>query len=189
MPAALVDRGGLNRGDLMLAQGLAHDLKPAGERAHSGRFARPRAGSATDGGDQRLFRVGELGLRLGEAAAMAPIESLDRCIGHPPSLRRSKLMAPDFERLARMPWPIASLASSGIRVLELGLGSSRARDGPPGCGENMPANSAQALEVLISTIRTASMRGRGGSTPNRGGGSPLSTQRQNFLSAVSRRCW
>jgi hypothetical protein len=26
-------------------------------------------------------------------------------------------MAPDFERLARMPWPIASLASSGISLI------------------------------------------------------------------------
>ena len=40
----------------------------------------------------------------------------------------------------------------------------------------------------MSTIRTASMRGFGGSTPNRRGGSPLSTQRQNFLSAVTMRC-
>jgi hypothetical protein len=30
-----------------------------------------------------------------------------------------------------------------------------------------PANSAQELDELISTIRTASIRGRGGSTPNR----------------------
>ena len=29
--------------------------------------------------------------------------------------RRSKLIAPDLDRLARMPWPMASLASSGIR--------------------------------------------------------------------------
>src|ERR1700738_4047301 len=49
-------------------------------------------------------------------------------------------------------------------------------------------NSAQALDALMSTIRTASMRARGGSTPKRRGGSPLSTQRQNFFSAVSRRC-
>ena len=31
------------------------------------------------------------------------------------------------------------------------------------------------------------MRGRGGSTPNRRGGSPLSTQRQNFFSAVKQQ--
>src|ERR1700737_1577673 len=38
-------------------------------------------------------------------------------------------------------------------------------------------------------MRTASSRGRGGSTPNRRGVSPLTTQRQNFFSAVSNRCW
>ena len=52
----------------------------------------------------------------------------------------------------------------------------------------VPANSAQALDALISTMRTASIRGFGGSTPNRVGRSPLSTQRQNFLSAVTIRC-
>ena len=41
----------------------------------------------------------------------------------------------------------------------------------------------------MSTIRTASSRGRGGSTPNSRGVSPLWTQRQNFFSAVSSRCW
>ena len=42
---------------------------------------------------------------------------------------------------------------------------------------------------LTATIRTASMRACGGSTQKREGGSPLCTQRQNFFSAVSRRCW
>ncbi len=45
-----------------------------------------------------------------------------------------------------------------------------------------------AFDELISTMRTASMRGFGGSTPNNCGGSPFSTQRQNFLSAVTIRC-
>ena len=35
---------------------------------------------------------------------------------------RSKLTAPDFERLARTPWPIGSLASSGIRDHLIGIG-------------------------------------------------------------------
>jgi hypothetical protein len=35
----------------------------------------------------------------------------------------------------------------------------------------------------MSTMRSASMRGLGGSTPNSFGGSPLSTHRQNFRSA------
>ena len=41
----------------------------------------------------------------------------------------------------------------------------------------------------MSTILTASSRGRGGSIPNSFGVSPFWTQRQNFFSAVSRRCW
>ena len=97
-------------------------------------------------------------------------------------------MAPDFERLARMPWPIACCASSGTKLLSSALAFSCSR-----CASRvrmkMSANSAQALEVLISTMRTASMRGFGGSTPNRAGGSPLSTQRQNLRSAVTMRCW
>ena len=96
-------------------------------------------------------------------------------------------MAPDFERLARTPWPIASLASSGIRPLSSALAFSCSRKAAR-VERNTPANSAQELEALMSTIRTASIRGRGGSTPNRRGGSPLSTQRQNFFSAVNRRC-
>ena len=49
-------------------------------------------------------------------------------------------------------------------------------------------NSAQAFDELMSTIRTASIRVRGGSTPKRRGGSPLSTHLQNFFSAVKSRC-
>ena len=36
-------------------------------------------------------------------------------------------MAPDFERLARTPWPIASLASSGISPLSSALAFSCSR--------------------------------------------------------------
>ena len=97
-------------------------------------------------------------------------------------------MAPDFERLARMPWPMASLASSGIRLLSSALACSCSRWADR-VREKIPANSAQALEELMSTMRIASIRGFGGSTPNSRGGSPLSTQRQNFRSAVTMRCW
>ena len=96
-------------------------------------------------------------------------------------------MAPDFERLARMPWPIACCASSGIRLLSSALACSCSRWADR-VREKIAANSAQALEELISTMRTASIRGFGGSTPNRAGGSPLSTQRQNLRSAVTMRC-
>ena len=87
-----------------------------------------------------------------------------------------------------MPCPIASLASSGIKPFSSDLACSCSR-----CAErvreNTAANSAQALEALMSTMRIASMRGLGGSTPNSLGVSPLSTQRQNFRSAVTTRCW
>jgi hypothetical protein len=51
-----------------------------------------------------------------------------------------------------------------------------------------PANSAQEFDALISTIRTASIRGRGGSTPNNRGGSPLSTQLIGELAGLDRLC-
>ena len=41
----------------------------------------------------------------------------------------------------------------------------------------------------IATVQTTSILGFGGSTPNRRGGSLLPTQRQNFRSAVTIRCW
>jgi hypothetical protein len=95
-------------------------------------------------------------------------------------------MAPDFERLAQMPWPIATLASSGTSLLSSALACScsawadRVR-------EKTAANSAHAFEELMSTVRTAAMRGRGGSAPNKRGSSPLSTWRQNFRSGKPRR--
>ena len=51
--------------------------------------------------------------------------------------------------------------------------------------QNSAANSAHVFEEAMSTRRTAAMRGRGGSTPNKRGVSPNWTQRQNFFSAVS----
>ena len=60
-------------------------------------------------------------------------------------------MVPAFDRLARMPWPIACCASSGTRPFSSALAFSCSR-----CASRVrmkiPANSAQALEVLISTI-------------------------------------
>ena len=61
-----------------------------------------------------------------------------------------------------MPWPMASLASSGISVFEFGLGAFMLKKRRPG-GAEQAANSAQALDVLMSTILTASIRARGGS--------------------------
>jgi hypothetical protein len=87
---------------------------------------------------------------------------------------------PDFERFARSPWPMACCASSGIRLLRSALAFSCAW----WASLLRIKTSAQALEVLMSTMRSASMSGIGGSIPNRAGGPPLSTQRQNLRSAV-----
>ena len=64
---------------------------------------------------------------LASAEASVPIERLDRCMAAASALRRSKLMAPDFERLARTPWPIACCASSGTRLLSSALACSCSR--------------------------------------------------------------
>ena len=45
-------------------------------------------------------------------------------------------MAPDFERLARTPWPIASLASSGIRPLSSAFALSWSRKAEQGVDRN-----------------------------------------------------
>ena len=56
-------------------------------------------------------------------------------------------MAPDFERLARIPWPIASLASSGIKPFSSALDRSCSRKA---CRvvRKIPANSAQEFDAL-----------------------------------------
>jgi hypothetical protein len=91
-------------------------------------------------------------------------------------------MAPDLERLARMPCPVACCASSGMRLFNSALAPSCSRWAGR-VRKKTPANSAHEFEEVISTIRTASMRGFGGSTPKRVGGSPFSTHLQNFRSA------
>ena len=62
----LVDGRGLDGGDLVLAEALADDIEPAGQRCIAeGPVALARERRA-DGGDQRLFRVGQLALGLGQ---------------------------------------------------------------------------------------------------------------------------
>src|SRR5262245_1391058 len=80
---------------------------------------------------------------------------------------------------------MASLASSGIKALSSLLARSWSRKALRVLRKSA-ANSAQEFDGLISTMRTASMRGRGGSAKMRWGGSPDWTQRQNFFSAETR---
>ena len=64
---------------------------------------------------------------LASAAASAAIDLTGARAWAASISMRSKLTAPDFERLARMPWPIASLASSGIKALSSALARSCSR--------------------------------------------------------------
>ena len=76
----LIDRGCLHGRDLVLAQRFANDVEPGRKRCIAKRaIAFPRE-RGPYGGDQRLFRICELGLGFGQRAAMAPIELLERCI-------------------------------------------------------------------------------------------------------------
>ena len=124
---------------------------------------------------QGLLRVGDLGLRPGERPPQwCQSIPLERCTGLPPPwFRISKAHAPDFDRLARMPCPAASLASAGPQPLELGPGALVLPERPGRVRQNTPANSAQALDGLMSTLRTAAIAGpRWLGTPNRRGGFP-----------------
>ena len=115
----LVDGGGLH-------QGLAHEL--------------PR--SDFSGLASSIWA-------LAKAAAKETMDSLDRCratalafvaaIGEAAG-KEIKADGTDPDRLARMPWPIASLASSGIRHLSSVLACSCLRWGLPGkdAGELRP---------------------------------------------------
>src|SRR5690348_13560990 len=62
----LVDRGGLHRGDLMLAQSLTHDLEPARQRRIAEQPCAALPVLWFDGADQRFLRIGEFDLRLGQ---------------------------------------------------------------------------------------------------------------------------
>ena len=68
----VVDRGRLDSRDLMAAERLAHDVEAAGQRGVAKRLiVLPRMRGA-NGGDERLFRIGELRLRLGERGGDRP---------------------------------------------------------------------------------------------------------------------
>ena len=62
----LIDRRGLDSCDLMLAQGLAHDLKAAGERGIAEQPLRRMSVLGFDRTDQRLFRILKFDLCLGQ---------------------------------------------------------------------------------------------------------------------------
>src|SRR5882724_505685 len=92
---------------------------------------------------------------LARAAAMAPIDSLERCMVHL-QIHQVKTDGAGFRAFG--PQAVAD------RFLR-----------------KVAANSAQLFDAVISTMRTASNLGLGGSMPNNRGVSPFWTQRQNFF--------
>ena len=69
----LIDRGCLHRGDLMLAEGLAHDIEPARQRRRI--TERPfslAAAIRSDGPGQDFFGLTSWAWALASAAAMVP---------------------------------------------------------------------------------------------------------------------
>ena len=106
----LIDRRSLDAGELMLAERLADDLETGGQRRIAKTADRLPGSCARNDCGKRFFRVDEVPL----ASAQRVIWNAARAAS---VSRTSKLIAPDFERFARTPWPIASLASSGMRFL------------------------------------------------------------------------
>lgn len=66
LAAGLIDRGGLHRGNLVLAKALADDINAAAERSIVEGPVTLAGEWRAVGRDQGFFRVGELALGLGE---------------------------------------------------------------------------------------------------------------------------
>jgi hypothetical protein len=136
----------------VLPQRLAYNIESTRERRVPEAALALSGSPGADRSRERLFRIDEFGLGLGQGRGQRRASV---------SIT-SKLTAPDFERLAFTPCPMASLASSGIKALSWLLARSCSRKALRVLRKST-ANSAQEFEALISTMRIASMRGRGGS--------------------------
>src|SRR6516165_6458514 len=124
---------------------------------------------------------------LASAAAIVPIVSLERCTA---TLRFEEVKAdgPRFRALGADAMADSFLGVLWHQGLQLSFGPLMIQKRLP-CAAEEIGKFGQEFEALISTIRTASILGFGGSTPKTRGDSPLSTQRQNLRSAVTIRCW
>jgi hypothetical protein len=124
LAAVLVDGGGLDRRDFMLAKAFAYNIEAAGERCIAkGSVALARKGAS--GWWQSRTSPGS-SIRPGPLPAPQQLRRWIHCSDASPASRskRSKLMAPDFERFARRPCPAASLASSGTSFFRSALAPS-----------------------------------------------------------------
>src|ERR1700722_13092923 len=80
-----VDCGRLDGRDLMAAERLAHDVETAGQSRVAKRLIVLPWMKAANGGDERLFRIGELRLRLGQRGGDRPNRFARLLHGSPPS--------------------------------------------------------------------------------------------------------
>src|SRR5260370_8277157 len=80
----LVDRGGLHGRDLVLAQSLADEVEPTGERGIAERAVTLSGEWGPYGGDQRLLRIGEFNLSLGESGRNGADRFTGALHGRPP---------------------------------------------------------------------------------------------------------
>src|SRR5437660_10042305 len=99
---------------------------------------------------------------LASAPAIAPIVSLERCMACLLRLDEVEAHCAGLRALGAYPMAEGFLRIFGDQVLELGLGLLMLERSLPGIAEE-GGELTQEFEALMSTIRTASMRARGGS--------------------------
>ncbi|KRQ92992.1 hypothetical protein CQ12_38425 [Bradyrhizobium jicamae] len=171
----------LDRQNFLLAQGFAHNIKAARQRSVAKRAVLLVGKGRANGSDQVLFRISQRGLGFASAAAIAPMRSLERCIG---TLRLDGIEADctTFGSLGPDAVPNGLFCVFRHKLLELGLCSL------------MILVSQAGLQVGCCKLRPKVGRGQiydldrlepraRRFNPNRRGGSPACTQRQNFFSA------
>src|SRR5450830_612703 len=100
---------------------------------------------------------------LASAAAIAPMVSLDRCIARLHAAQQIKTDCPRFGPLGADAMAEGFLGVLWHQDFEFSSGLLMVQEGRAGLAKH-PPNSAQELDALISTILTAAIRGRGGST-------------------------
>src|SRR5262249_9099959 len=84
-PRGFVDRGGLHGGDLVLAQGLAHNVEPAREWGITEGPLGSLCLVSLNNPDHGLFWIDEWPWALAKAAAIVPMVSPHRCVAARPS--------------------------------------------------------------------------------------------------------
>src|SRR3954451_17344288 len=124
---------------------------------------------------------------LARAPAIAPMVSLERGMAGL-RLLEIKTNRPGFRAFGADSMANRFLGVLRHQLLELGLGGVMFGMGAAGLTKH-GCEFGPGIGCAHVHDSDRLDLGRGGSIPNRRGGSPASTQRQNFRSAVSSRCW